>query len=88
MQFVSEQNTTFIVTQGRQFPIAKSLDGLMAELDQEQFFRISRKCIVHRESVESVSVFREVKFIGGHSPQLISRSRYSDFLKWLIKKAP
>ena len=85
----SEEKTNYLVTfDGQKYIIDSSLDYVMEELNPEQFFRISRGCIIAFRSINSI-----VKQIGGRlkiisSPEsnldmTVSRSRVDDFLLWL-----
>ena len=78
----------------------QSLDTIMEDLDKDVFFKISRSCIIAKDTVKSVT-----KLLGGRlhivsgvngygsnqaikeaSPDLtVSRSRVEEFLKWLEK---
>ncbi|MBP3269362.1 MAG: LytTR family transcriptional regulator, partial [Bacteroidales bacterium] len=76
--------------------IDNTLDSLITGLDPELFFRISRSCIVSKDSVESVTklfggrlkVASKVTFHNNPRPQpdlTVSRSRCEEFLTWLEK---
>ncbi|MBO4760410.1 MAG: response regulator transcription factor [Bacteroidales bacterium] len=97
--FFSEDKDNHVVTRdGTFYVIDGTLDSIMAELDPEEFFKISRSCIVAKDVVESVT-----KLIGGRlrisvsgsvrsnamrrpEPDLtVSRARTDDFLEWLEK---
>lgn len=92
--FFSEAKNNYAVTlDGTVYVIDSTLDSLSAELDPSIFFRISRSCIVAKDSVESLT-----KLLGGrlavktptklssnsvHPDLTVSRSRADDFLAWL-----
>lgn len=87
--FISEDKTTLLCTlEGKRYIIDYSLDQLEPMLPAAQFFRLSRACIANIKSIGRVS-----KFFGGRlsvalspktaSDQLVSRSRVTDFLKWM-----
>lgn len=86
--FSEEKNTILVTFSGNRYIIDSSLDILSEELDPEQFFRISRSCILNMQSIESL-----VKHFGGRLKVLahpkpdfemtVSRSRVDDFMKWL-----
>ena len=92
--FYSEAKDNHVVTHdGSTYVVDISLDTIVTELDPALFFRISRSCIVAKESVESVT-----KLFGGrlliHLPDrakrrgdgldlTVSRARVDDFLAWL-----
>lgn len=85
----SEEKNNYLVTFDEQrYILDSSLDTVMDELNPENFFRISRSCIVSLKSIDSI-----IKQAGGRlrivtSPEAsfemtVSRSRVDDFLKWL-----
>ena len=87
----SEEKTNWLVTFDEQrFIIDSSLDVISEELNPQQFFRISRGCIVNMKAITSI-----IKQGGGRlrisarpSPTFemtVSRSRVDDFLTWLEK---
>lgn len=95
--FFSESKGNYAVTKtGARYVMDASLDALVADLDPERFFKISRGCVVAKDVVESVN-----KLLGGRlavtvSPALkkaamgdadlsVSRSRADEFLNWLEK---
>lgn len=86
--FAEEKNTFLVTFNGNRYIIDSTLDILSEELDPEQFFRISRSCILNMQAIESL-----VKHFGGRlkvvaNPKpdfemTVSRSRVDDFMKWL-----
>ncbi|MBR1406648.1 MAG: response regulator transcription factor [Bacteroidales bacterium] len=92
--FYSESKDNHVVIRdGATYVVDSSLDTIATELDPAQFFRISRSCIIAKDSVESVT-----KLFGGRlqislpdllkrrgdGPDLtVSRARVDDFLAWL-----
>ena len=94
--FYSEAKDNHVVTRdGTAYVVDASLDTIAAELDPEVFFRISRSCILAKDSVESITkllggrlqvIAPEVTKKHGSGPDLtVSRSRVDDFLAWLEK---
>lgn len=91
--FFSEDKNTYMVTvAGTSYVLDDSLDALVETLDPEEFFRISRSCIMAEKSIDSIS-----KLMGGRlriSPRAgiavltdftVSRARVEGFMKWLEK---
>lgn len=95
--FFSEDKANHVVTRdGTAYIVDASLDTILAELDPERFFKISRSCIVAKDAVDSIT-----KLLGGRlriSPALklsrnlqsaldltVSRSRADEFLEWLAR---
>jgi len=78
LYFSSRDNVTQLHTADRQFVIGKSLDRLDQDLGDD-FFRISRNCIVSRRhivKVENSEVYLGIQKL------TISRQRRKDFLSW------
>ena len=93
--FCAEAKINRVVTRdGAFFIVDDSLDTILAELDPERFFKISRSCIIAKDAVQSIT-----KLMGGRlditpnvvvsrnfgpAPDLtVSRSRTDDFLIWM-----
>ena len=85
----SEEKNNYLVTfDGHKYIIDSSLDVVAEEFNPEQFFRISRSCIVSMKAIGSI-----IKQPGGRlrivaTPEpgfemIVSRSRVDDFLRWL-----
>lgn len=82
--FVSDYNTTYIVSnQNRQFPISTSLEKLQNELNPNQFFRISRKIIIHKKYISSIKKETiTIKYPIENIDFKISRLKLKRFLEW------
>ena len=87
----SEDKNNYLVTfDDQHYVIDSSLDVISEELNPEQFFRISRSCIVQMKAITSI-----IKQAGGRlrivpEPEssfemTVSHSRVDDFLTWLEK---
>ena len=87
----SEDKNNYLVTfDDQHYVIDSSLDVISEELNPEQFFHISRSCIVQMKAITSI-----IKQAGGRlrivpEPEssfemTVSRSRVDDFLTWLEK---
>ena len=85
----SEEKNNYLVTfEDKRYIIDSSLDTVTEDLDPEQFFRISRSCIISLKTIGSI-----IKQPGGRLRILakpepgfemtVSRSRVDDFLSWL-----
>lgn len=92
--FYSESKDNHVVTHdGSTYVVDISLDTIVTELDPALFFRISRSCIIAKESVESVTKLFGGRLLihlpdhakrRGDGPDLtVSRARVDDFLAWL-----
>lgn len=87
----SEEKNNYLVTfDEERYIVDSSLDIVMEDLNPEEFFRISRSCIISMKAIRSI-----VKQPGGRlrvcsEPQAsfemtVSRSRVDDFLTWIEK---
>ncbi len=85
----SEEKTNYLVTfDDQRYIVDSSLDVISEELNPDDFFRISRSCIVSMKAIGSI-----IKQQGGRlrinaTPMpsfemTVSRSRVDDFLEWL-----
>ncbi len=87
--FYSEDKATFIVTnEGKRYISDLTLDALEELLNPKDYFRISRGCITHIQSIKSVSRYFNSRLKVILSPPvledvLVSRIRIPEFLKWL-----
>ena len=86
--FITKEKVNFIKTfQGKQYVIDEYLDELERVLNPTLFFRVNRQSIVAIQAVSSVENDYGryyVKLVGIETePLAVSRSRVSDFKKWL-----
>ncbi len=85
----SEEKTNYLITFDRQrYIIDSSLDVISEELNPENFFRISRGCIVSLKAIESIIKQQgsRLRIVANPNPPFemtVSRSRVDDFLEWL-----
>ena len=85
----SEEKNNYLVTfDGHKYIIDSSLDLIMDELNPEQFFRISRGCIVALKAITSIikQPGGRLRIVAAPEPGFdlsVSRSRVDDFLCWL-----
>ena len=85
----SEEKNNYLVTYDEQkYIIDSSLDLLAEELNPEQFFRISRSCIVSMKAICSIikQSGGRLRIVAQPEPSFemtVSRSRVDDFLRWL-----
>lgn len=87
--FYSEGKNNYIMTSsGTGYIIESSLNDIQYELDPDEFFKISRNCIVALSAIQSIT-----KQIGGRLKisaipesafeMTVSRSKADEFLQWL-----
>ena len=86
----SEEKNNYLVTFDEQrYIIDSSLDVINEDLNPENFFRISRSCIVSMKAIRSIikQTGRLRITVTPESPfeMTVSRSRVDDFLEWLEK---
>ena len=87
--FFSEDKSNYLVTAaGAKYILDSTMEDLEAELDPEEFFRISRSAIVRRGAIKSISRLLSGRLKLVTSPQaptelVVARARTDDFLKWL-----
>lgn len=84
----SEEKNNYLVTFDQQrYIVDSSLDVISEDFNPEQFFRISRSCIVSMQAIESiVKQAGRLRIIAKPEPSFemtVSRSRVDDFLEWL-----
>ncbi|MBO5311213.1 MAG: response regulator transcription factor [Bacteroidales bacterium] len=85
----SEEKNNYLVTFDEQrYIIDSSLDLVIDEFNPEQFFRVSRSCIVSLKAIVSIikQAGSRLRIVARPEPDFemtVSRSRVDDFLKWL-----
>lgn len=87
--FYSENKGTYIHTaENRSYLLENTLEQLENELDPKQFFRVSRKFIVHITAIKDIVVYTNsrLKIIlptYKEDEVIVSRERVNDFREWL-----
>ncbi len=86
----SEEKNNYLVTfDDQHYIIDSSLDVICEELNPDNFFRISRGCIVSSKAIKSIiKQTGRLRIIATPDPSFemtVSRSRVDDFLEWLEK---
>jgi two-component system, LytTR family, response regulator LytT len=87
--FYSENKGTYIhTTENRSYLLENTLEQLENELDPKQFFRVSRKFIVHISAIKDIVVYTNsrLKIIlpaYKEDEVIVSRERVNDFREWL-----
>ncbi len=85
----SEEKTNYLVTfDDQHYIIDSSLDVISEELNPDNFFRISRSCIISLKAIGSIIKQQggRLRVIAAPEPSFemtVSRSRVDDFLEWL-----
>ncbi len=89
--FYSKDKASFIYTyKGQSYPLEKSLDKIMEELNDVDFFRANRHIIVHRNCIEQFNMIEKSKIIVNTNldlplPANISSERSAQFKQWYKK---
>lgn len=88
--FSEEKNNYLVTFDNHQYILDSSLDVVMDDLNPEQFFRISRSCIISMKAISSITKQPGGRLRISHVPRsdqemTVSRSRVDDFLKWIEK---
>jgi DNA-binding LytR/AlgR family response regulator len=84
----SEEKNNYLVTfDEHRYIIDSSLDVISDDLNPEQFFRISRSCIISMKAIKSIiKQTGRLRIVATPEPSFemtVSRSRVDDFLEWL-----
>ncbi|NPD45855.1 LytTR family DNA-binding domain-containing protein [Lentimicrobium sp. S6] len=74
--------------QNEKFPLDLSMNDLVSQLDENEFFRINRKCIVHSSSIKKISSWFNARLKIETSPKeptelIVSREKVKEFKDWL-----
>lgn len=87
----SEDKTNYLVTfDDKRYIVDCSLDVISEDLNPDDFFRISRSCIISMKSITSIIKQQggRLRVVAKPEPSFemtVSRSRVDDFLDWLEK---
>lgn len=87
--FYSEEKVVFLHTFSKQkYIINYTLDQIEQQLDEKNFFRVSRNCIANIDSIKRISKHFNSQIKLTFEPDcpheiLVSRVRVPDFLKWM-----
>ncbi|AUC80958.1 LytTR family DNA-binding domain-containing protein [Lacinutrix sp. Bg11-31] len=87
--FYSENKGTYLHTsQGRNYLLDTTLDGLEDELAPEQFFRINRKFFVNIQAIKDMVSYTNSRLqikLNNYNEQdvIVARERVKDFKNWL-----
>lgn len=89
LYFYSQEKTTFChTTEKRDFILDYTLEQLVDMLDEQQFFRINRKYLVHAKSIQDIisytnSRLRLVLKDSDDADIIVARERVQEFKEWL-----
>lgn len=87
--FAADNKIIFLIDrQGNRFVINSTMEKLEAELNPKDFFRLSRKIIIHAEAIDQVKPYQnnrlklQLKEIAASEEIIISRERVAAFKEW------
>lgn len=75
-----------ITTDGKKYPLRKSMRDLEEVLDPYTFFKVNRSEFISFESIEKIESFfgqRVVVYLKPFGKVIVSKSRLTRFLSWL-----
>lgn len=87
--FYAEDKGTYIMTKdGTSYVSDSSLDGIENQLNPNTFFKLSRNCIAHIDSITSISKYFNSRLRIDLQPPyskpiLVSRQRVPEFMEWI-----
>jgi DNA-binding LytR/AlgR family response regulator len=87
--FISDGGLSFAyLFDGKRYPLDQPLSELTDELDENDFFRINRNCIVNSRSIQKISSWFNSRLKVELQPKpdveiIVSRERVKEFKSWL-----
>ncbi|NEU70127.1 response regulator transcription factor [Spirosoma agri] len=89
LYFFTKERRYYVIHPQRTYQLNKSLEDLTAQLDPQQFFRVNRKEIIHRKTIQHFAYWQDGKYclflqLGNQTREVIlSKARYRVFINWL-----
>lgn len=87
--FAADNKIVFLIDrEGNRFVINNTMENLETELNPKDFFRLSRKIIVHADVIEQIKPYHnnrlklQLKGVAASDEMIISRERVADFKQW------
>ena len=87
--FAADNKIVFLIDkEGNRFVINITMEKLETELNPKDFFRLSRKIIIHADAIDQVKPYQsnrlklQLKGIAAPEEMIISRDRVADFKQW------
>jgi len=85
--FYSKDKTTYLFTEGREYPLDISISDLIQDLQPKDFFQISRSVIVQLAFIDTLVAYSGNRFMVKikqvHEELIVSRERVQEFKNWL-----
>ena len=91
--YTFEEKVTAHTSDGKKYPIAKTLESLQEQLPEYDFFRANRQFIVSRKAVKDISVWFGSRLslnLSIETPEriIISKARVPEFKRWMTAVQP
>ncbi|HMQ49165.1 MAG TPA: LytTR family DNA-binding domain-containing protein [Saprospiraceae bacterium] len=89
--FFTSHDVVYLMTyKGEKYPLFKSLDYIESVCDTENFYRINRQMIIHRDAIVSFQDYFNRKlildlYVSTEEQAIVSRLKVSAFKNWLKK---
>jgi two-component system, LytTR family, response regulator LytT len=90
--YAMSKNVFLVTNNGQTYPVEFTLENLEEVLNEESFFRINRKMIIHYKSIKNMVPYSRSRIKIDLEPQppkdidpLVSIERSSEFRKWMDK---
>jgi DNA-binding LytR/AlgR family response regulator len=87
--FAADNKIVFLIDrEGNRFVINNTMENLENELNPKDFFRLSRKIIIHADAIDQIKPYQsnrlklQLKGIEALEEIIISRERVADFKQW------
>lgn len=89
--YTTNERTQVGTTDGRHYPLDKSLDTIMGQLSEANFYRANRQFIVSRHQIKDIDVWigsRLALNLTVETPEriIISKNRVAEFKGWIARK--
>jgi|SRR5580692_5248026 two-component system response regulator LytT len=86
--FVKYQSSIMMCFSGQEYTLNYSLDRIQHQLNERQFFRLNRQCLINIAAVQEVEHYYGRKLLvklSAAAPEkpLVSKEKVSTFLSWL-----
>jgi DNA-binding LytR/AlgR family response regulator len=83
---ITEGHLFLITTDGKKYPLRKSMRELEQVLDPDEFFKVNRSEVISFDAIDKIETFfgqRVIVYLKPFGKVIVSKSRLSRFLQWL-----
>lgn len=90
--YIEDRSVLAMTFDSRKLPMDKSLDQLEEELDENQFFRANRGCILNHKAIDKIKSYSSSKLLIETQPSfieseiIISKEKSPVFKNWLSQR--